>query len=247
MQATVSIFWLQKAGHSESEYEDACWPRTSCIETLPARIAVADGATDAVYSGLWAYLLVEAWGSRRFEEISKETISATAEGWQQTIQNRVMPWYVEEKASQGTYAAFIGVDLDYSPQSDSGSWSAFACGDCCLFQIRDGKMLTAFPITQSKDFSNSPLLLCTRIMDTNDLNGIRKDAGKWRPGDSFYFMSDALACWFLTKCESDSTSPDLLDDPNLESESSFKKWIGDLRGLQELKNDDCTLVTVSFE
>ena len=244
MQATVSTFRLPKAGNSESEYEDSSWPCNSCVETLPARIAVADGATDAVFSGLWAYLLVEAWGLQRLKEVSAESVGVVAAAWQQIVQNRVVPWYVEEKAKQGSYAAFIGVDIDCSAESGWGHWSATACGDCCLFQIREGQLLTAFPMTQSKDFSNSPSLLCTRSMDANDLNGIRNDTGEWRAGDSLYLMSDALACWFLAKCESDLASPNLL---SLESESSFEKWIEDLRGLQELKNDDCTLVTVYFE
>lgn len=247
MKAHVSIFQLPKAGHTKAEYEDSCWPRESCAETLPTRLAVADGATDAVYSGLWAGLLVEAWGLSRFGDVSPEAIRETAESWQQMIQYRSMPWYVEEKAKRGTYAAFVGLDLNHETDSGSGGWTAAACGDCCLFQIRCNKVITKFPVTHSEDFSSSPLLLGTHTMNVNDQEGIRKEAGQWEVGDSFYLMSDALACWFLAKYESGFEPSHLLGHLITDREPSFEMWIDDLRERRELKNDDCTLLSVTLE
>jgi len=248
MKACVNAFRLQKAGNADSEYEDSFWPQTSCEQTLPARIAVADGATDAVYSGLWANILVRAWGRRRIKTASfPEGVGKQAKIWQRIIRHRRKPWYVEEKVRLGTYAAFIGVDLDHTPGSSSGSWSAIACGDCCLFHVRDTELITPFPVSRSSEFSNSPLLLSTSGMNRDDLNRVQTATGSWEEGDCFYLMSDALAYWFMAKCELGAVPWQLLSDITLARQPSFQVWVQDLRERHELKNDDCTLVSVTFE
>ena len=48
------VFTLPKEGHSAAEFEDACaWDARRGV------FAVADGAGDSAYAGLWARLLVE--------------------------------------------------------------------------------------------------------------------------------------------------------------------------------------------
>ena len=248
MKACVNAFRIQKAGNAASEYEDSFWPLKPCEITLPTRIAVADGATDAVYSGLWANILVRAWGQKRIngDTLSQE-IAKKSSVWKRIIRDRQLPWYVEEKARLGTYAALLGLELHHIPGSSAGTWSAIACGDCCLFQIRGKELITRFPVSCADDFSNAPVLLSTNNMNGEDVGAIQAANGTWEEEDIFYLMTDALACWFLRQCESGSVPWQLLSDISFTENPSFSTWVADLRDRQELKNDDCTLVSVSFE
>jgi hypothetical protein len=248
MKACVNAFRLQKAGNAPSEYEDAFWPRTSCEESFPLRVAAADGATDAVYSGLWANILVRSWGRRDLNNLRfARDVAQKAKLWQRIIRHRQLPWYVEEKARSGTYAAFAGVELDNTPGLSSGSWMAVACGDCCLFQIRGPELQAAFPVARSDDFTNSPVLLSTRTMRGDDVSAIQIATGAWEEGDCLYLMTDALACWFLGKCEAGEVPWQLLMDITLAGDPPFPVWINGLRERNELKNDDCTLISITFE
>ena len=107
MKTKVNVFWAQKAGNAKSEYEDAAWPRsTETLQGWDQRIAVADGATDAVYSGLWARLLVEAYGSCQMTGLTiQENLGEAAKMWEQQVRRASLPWYAEEKARAGAYAA----------------------------------------------------------------------------------------------------------------------------------------------
>jgi hypothetical protein len=242
-KAYVSVFHLQKAGNLPSEYEDAFWPLESCDKDLPLRIAAADGATDAVFSGLWANILVRSWGLQHFtthnfaQEVAKKGMI-----WRRLIRRRQVPWYVEEKARFGTFAALIGVEVCHA-----GTWTAVACGDCCIFQIRDQDLIAAFPVSRSGDFSNSPVLLTTGNTEDHTGEAIRSESGSWEPGDHLYLMTDALACWFLSKHEAGRLPWEVLTEVALTRSPSFSNWITDLRKRKEIKNDDCTLVSVTLE
>lgn len=248
MKACVAAFGVQKAGNVESEYEDSFWPCTPGNEAFPVRIAAADGATDAVYSGIWARLLVRSWGKRRLDEGRfLEGVDRDAKLWRRIIRHRKMPWYVEQKAQAGTFAAFVGLELDYPQESGAGTWSAVACGDCCFFHIRGRELLKSFPLSRSTDFSNCPHLVSSNQTDSKESEGLSRASGAWEDGDSLYLMSDALACWFLTRCEAGFVPWQILTEVTLTGEPSFANWIDELRKRNEIKNDDCTLVSVTFE
>src|SRR5437867_3316654 len=95
----VDTFHTQKAGNAESEYEDAFWRPRSMLGGPDIRTAVADGATDAVYSGLWARLLVKAYGKRSMRSETIEVhLAEAAHVWERIVQrSRPLPWYAEEK------------------------------------------------------------------------------------------------------------------------------------------------------
>jgi hypothetical protein len=62
----IEVFHTHKAGNAASEYAGAFSPpeRTVADPEECVRAAVADGATDAVFSGPWARLLVEAYAKK---------------------------------------------------------------------------------------------------------------------------------------------------------------------------------------
>jgi hypothetical protein len=60
-------------------------------------------------------------------------------------------------------------------------------------------------------------------------------------------MTDALAAWFLARCEKGAVPWLELREVTLRKVPAFEEWISRLRNQREIKNDDCTLVSVSFE
>lgn len=245
----IDPFHIQKSGNTASEYEDAFWPArsTAGLREGSARIAIADGATDAVFSELWAQLLVKAYGRRGMNgENIRSHLATASRVWERVVARRPLPWYAEEKARAGAYAAFVGLELSRETDTNSGNWSALACGDSCFFHLRHDKVIERFPISRSEEFSNAPLLLGSRS-ETCGLEAVRTAAGSWQEGDCLYLMSDALAAWFLASCESGAVPWQCLRNVTITKEPSFAEWILSLRRERAIKNDDCTLIAISLE
>ena len=179
-------------------------------------------------------------------ESAQDHLTKAAKVWDRAVARRPLPWYAEEKARSGAYAALIGLELSRGGEGDSGSWSALACGDSCFFHLRSDALIGSFPVTRSEEFSSSPLLLGSHPR-TRGLEGIRTASGTWQEGDCFYLMSDALASWFLTRCEAGDVPWQALRDVTIAKEPDFEEWISALRKSRAIKNDDCTLIGVSFE
>src|SRR5262249_33023766 len=126
-----------------------------------------------------------------------------------------------------------------------GTWRALAVGDCCLFRTRRGRLLRAFPLRASADFGNQPPLLGSRPAEAE--LAPKRARGRWRPGDRFLLMTDALGQWFLDRIEQGEHPlreiAQLLGEP--EARIAFSDWIEERRQ-QGLRNDDVTLGILDF-
>ena len=224
----VRTHWLPKKGHSADEYEDAtAQPVEAPDGTI--RAALADGATESAFAGAWARTLVEEFvgANVTVPETFSEAIHRTRRVFGQRIAEHAtdLPWYAAAKAEEGAYAAFVGLVL-----YPSGAWRAVAVGDCCLFHIRDGEIMQAWPIDDPDDFGNRPDLLGSRL-DMNQPEA-QMTSAQWGPGDRFLLTSDALAEYLLAN---DPAAAAGLNDPD------FKAFIESARE-NGLRNDDVTLV-----
>lgn len=251
MKVYFDALRTQKAGNAYSEYEDAFWPPQThrSLDQKVVRIAAADGATDGIFSGLWARLLVRSYGRDQlnYQDLPAKLLKL-GHVWRKIVKRWPMPWYVEERIRSGAFAAFIGVELTQTDDSAlSGVWSALACGDSCFFQLRNGEVLTAFPLSRSEEFSNNPFLLNSSGLATTNIDGVRIASGSWEEGDCLYLMTDALAHWFLASCEQETVPWQILRDIAFAADPPFERWISDLRTHRKLKNDDCTLLSLTFE
>jgi hypothetical protein len=170
-----------------------------------------------------------------------------AQIWERVVRSRPLPWYAEEKVHAGAFAALVGLELTQSEEdSHEGRWSALACGDSCLFQLRSGEVAQAFPVLRPEEFSNAPVLLGSS-RESRGLEGVRETSGNWKEGDCFYLMTDALAAWFVARSEGGGVPWQELSNVSLRRVPAFKEWILRLRHQREIKNDDCTLVRVGFD
>ena len=253
MRAVVASFWLPRAGSRVEEYEDAFYPkRNGDRRAKRMRFAVADGASESLLSGMWADLLVRTW-CRSKRCLAKEVVATAMSGWQTELaaylegrdrDERPIQWFEEPGLAQGAHATLLGIELT-AASATAGRWTAVAMGDSCVFQVRDGELLTAFPIKESSEFSTGPKLMPTRPhLLGRALAHMEEVEGQWQAGDVFFLATDALAAWFLAGAEGGQAPWAELGLFESDTPELFAAWVGEQRGLRQLRNDDVTLVRV---
>jgi Protein phosphatase 2C len=223
-------FHLPKRGHSEAEYEDAF-----AGDGRAGRFALADGASESSFAAAWARLLVE--GFVRGPGKWPAWLPPLRQRWAATGCAGALPWYAEAKFEQGAFATLLGVAL--GPRRRR--WRAYAVGDSCVFHVRGGRLLRAFPRTCSAEFDNSPRLVGSRPLP-GGTPPRERTSGPWRPSDRLLLMTDALAQWFLRRVEAGRRPWKALE--RLRTDEDFARWVERLRDREELRNDDVTLLAV---
>jgi len=148
-------FLLPKAGTDWWQCEDAI-----AVNLRANRFAIADGATEAFDSRRWARLLAHGWVRSEppatDHERFQEWLAAVGERFHRWWSRRLLPWYAEEKARAGSFAAFLGLQFNF----DEGSlnWKALALGDSCLIHLRQDAICAALPLADSAAFCKNPTL-----------------------------------------------------------------------------------------
>lgn len=246
-----AAFWLHKAGGDPRHYEDAFAP--ACVDgrlRTRLRCAVADGATESAYSRMWARQLVSEFASGHLTAPDLVELPALGRRWARCVAHALArdessAWYLEPKAADGAFAALVGLDFQSAAHGeDGGTYSAVALGDSCFVQVREDRVRRAFPLGDSTAFSARPVLLPSRPAAADEFAGaIARDAGTWQSGDTFYVMSDALACWFIAATERGERPWHTVDRFARTDRAGFRRWIHGLR-FAALKNDDVTLLRI---
>jgi hypothetical protein len=235
-------FWTPKRGHSDAEYEDA-W----AADPLAGRFAVADGASESSYAGLWAKLLAETFVATSRPWDGLDWLDGPRRRWSAEVDGQEMEWYAEMKRDQGAYATLLGLAVQFSPRGKPRHWQALAVGDSCLVRVRGGEPPRSFPLTKAADFGNQPRLLGSRPSpDGSPADPPLLSRGDCKAGDRLFLMTDAFAQWFMHRCETKHHPWEdlgrLLAAP--KSEKAFPAWVEKLRDRGDLRNDDVTLLAV---
>lgn len=253
MHFELSTFWLQKLGNNKSEYEDAFAPKTPRkYEKDKFFVALADGATESLFSSEWAEILTSSFVQNPFttKKKLKNKVDKLGEKWREIINGKYLPWYLEEKVKFGSFSSFLGVKFTQrlKRQSIEGYWTAIAVGDTCIFQIRRDRLISSFPLKGSNEFGNTPALISSissknKIIWEKNVKCIRKN---WKVGDAFILATDALAHWFLYHYENkEKPWKSLLKFLEVNnSDEAFELWIDELRKKSQIKNDDVTLLII---
>ncbi|MFP2926106.1 protein phosphatase 2C domain-containing protein [Pyxidicoccus sp. 3LG] len=241
MRLRIEALSVQKDGNQPSENEDACAPVDVSGSDAPVlHAAVADGATESLFSGHWARLLSGAFARGEVQDAQGllDVLPGLQQQWHQHVGAKQLPWYAEEKLRDGAFATLLGVRVE------AGAWSALAVGDSCLFQLREDRLSRSFPLEQSAAFGSTPFLLSTHVHQNARVGAqVRTATGDLRPGDTLLLLTDALACWFLAEHEQGR-------EPWRElpgSAEAFSALLGRLRKEKVIRNDDCTLLRLSVE
>lgn len=244
-------FHTCKLGEAEADYADALQisqPNGHSDGHQTFYAAIADGAADSAYADIWAKKLVRSFIREPF--LTSEALQAKASSlgpdWRKRVFSRPLSWFAEEKASKGSFAAFVGLTVNPPAIDDSSShWNAIAIGDSCLFVVRDNALETAFPVLRSSEFDISPLLLCTDPSKNKEVwERIATAHGHAQDGDLFILATDALSAWFLRQHEAGArpweTFIAFLD--NEQPVEAFTAWVAEARRADALRNDDTTLL-----
>lgn len=236
-------FWLPKAGNAPAECEDA-----HAADAGLRRLAVADGASDSYDSGRWARLLATAFvdvAPPAHAEGLGRWVAELAGCWRAALDFEHLPWNQQAKAQHGAHCTFLGVELDLAEHADAapgapcGGWRAIAVGDACLFQVRQGRLLRAFPLERADQFGLTPALLATSPAYRGPgLEQLAQAAGELRVGDALVLATDALARWLLAADGAGERPWERLPD----DDSAFAALIDVERRAGRLRNDDVTLL-----
>src|SRR5438093_12608663 len=195
MDAYAKPFWLPKDGSTEAEYEDVFFPRRDRRYQITRRLrfAIADGATEASFSKLWAKLLVKGFVRKRLSvPLSLEQLKPMQDQWEKIVRAKPLPWYAEQKLSSGAFASLLGLELEKncSEYRMERVWQATAVGDSCLVQVRGDEIIKAFPVTESSSFTNRPNLMASlSVLNGSDTYMVQSEAGTWGFDDTFFLMT----------------------------------------------------------
>ena len=233
---------IPKHGNDPSECEDSF-----CIGD--GTFAVADGASDGIYSDVWARILAESYCRERPQHWNGDDFSewvACRRGlewreWQEHVTAKELPWFAREKLRNGSFATFAGIT--FAPDQ-SGAWEACSYGDACLFVVRNDTILHSFPVTSSEAFGNNPPLIAT--LTGVSLEHVQLLSGVAEAGDRLYLATDALAQWFLAQSERDE-KPWATFDTGILTDDDLASFVIEYRGQKLLKNDDVTLIAIEVQ
>jgi protein phosphatase 2C-like protein len=232
---------IPKQGHRSADCEDR-------FSASRLRFAVADGASDSGYSQQWARILADSFCRPPAFEISPEALDvwlgrcrAEWRRWAREHAQGDLPWFARESLRAGGFATFAG--LAFSPaegETDATAWHAVACGDACVFIVRNDRLAGAFPVGDGTGFDNTPPLVPTSQLSGGD--GLRTTTGRARSGDAFYLATDALARWFLT--DHDRGAKPWLALDGVATWRDLDIFVSASREAHALKNDDVTLISI---
>ena len=247
-------FSCAKAGNQPSENEDACRasiPEPGGSSAWTARLAIADGATEAAFSREWARLLVDRFvdgAPLDVDRLSGETfthwLEPCREQWNRDALRRNIPWHGRAKVKQGAMATFCGINIRSTADGGSLAWQALAIGDCCLFIVREGRLHTAFPVDDPAQFGNTPSLLGSNAANSVWTGQMQRKTGECRRGDLVVLATDAVACWVLAQERRRDDPWSTLRELCRERPDHREGWVVDRRADGAMRNDDATLLMV---
>ncbi|MFJ3639278.1 hypothetical protein ACIPRD_05955 [Streptomyces sp. NPDC090108] len=267
------VLRVPKAGNTLAECEDAglSWSGDARTDdhgrtVVPLYAAVSDGASESLLAGAWAERLVtdavESMSLNRdwwdeADTFVPDLMQRSALRWkvyleryreEREARGRPITWYEQPGLEKGAFATVLGVEVRATEDGDGEvhrSWHAFALGDSCLFHLRDGAVLRAFPVEDVEGFGITPQLLGSRNHDTALVaERLQFAHGTLAPGDEVLLASDALAAWLLSPDHGHRTPGTVLATLADAGDESFTEWVEDQRARGLMRNDDVTLVRI---
>ncbi|WP_329622653.1 hypothetical protein OG357_21270 [Streptomyces sp. NBC_01255] len=269
----VQRFLVPKAGSSSAECEDAADVSLS-PDASSLFAAVSDGASESLLAGVWARQLVHgaiaSMTAADDESGDGQTalpgsfveglLARTVDQWESYVSEyqaeraasgRPIAWYEQPGLAKGAFATLTAVHMRAEPAPGAARWmwQAFALGDSCLFHLRDGRLITSFPITDGDGFGITPQLLGSRNRDAILISDRAVTAtGELRAEDELLLATDALAAWLLSHPEIDSGGAGKqLGNLAALGEEIFADWVQHERDKSRMRNDDVALIRMRMK
>jgi hypothetical protein len=239
-------FLMPKSGCTLVECEDAIG-----VNDKTLRFAVADGATEAFDAKSWSNRLVTNWTNAGVDAALSTSFDAwlAEQGEQQheSWSGLKLSWYAEEKALQGSFAAFVGVQIGML--EGRACWTAIALGDSCLIHRRGDEILLSLPLSEASLFNTSPALAPSSDKFLEKALQYTTSSADWlERGDTLWLLSDAVAAWFLAMNENDREKlvqfVSMFDDA---SDEALIEFFGNERQANRVKDDDIAVLKIKCE
>ena len=240
------VYWYPKDEGSPQAYEDAY-----TIRPDTSRIAVSDGASSTIFSSRMAQLLTASVTASPLDVNDPLALEAWLSGlkaeWKETFDFKSLPWNQRGKLKQygGGAATLLWIELfpsTDSPPANQGPYRlrGFAIGDCCLFHIRNGELLSTFPIQSLEEFGNDPKTLsATRKIEIEQI-AFETWESECEVGDLIVLATDAIAQWFYRQIDrGDEIDWHAFDQ--LSSEE-WESCVRQMRNEDKMRHDDTTLL-----
>ena len=118
------VFTLAKAGNRSEEFEDAY-----AADPVTGRFAIADGASESSFAGVWAEMLVKGFVENPGSWSGWLPAGRTA--WQQKFQGTHRPGMLKKKCAKGRLPPFSASPLaDRAWVGKRSPWEIAACFMC---------------------------------------------------------------------------------------------------------------------
>ena len=218
-------------------YEDA-----AAFDLTGRRFAIADGVSSAIFSDVWAKVLVDyaVKGDIPLDDAAAlvEWLKPLRDEWKQSLPTTLNDFQLLRlQATRGGHSTLLGVDV----KENKGEiyFESYSIGDCCMFVFRDGKLHASFPGEDSAFFGINPTSLpSSRIPRERYVADVYR--GTLEVGDSVVLASDAIACWMFKELEA-GKDVDLSFFEKIES-LEWSTWVRDSRIEKHMRVDDVTLL-----
>lgn len=238
----IDTYFSPKIGNSLPEYEDAF-----AINPGRGKLAIADGASDSIFSGLWARSLVDSYVdsslSVKQEDFMESLVSTARVKWHLDIKWDELKLFIRNKAIGGSYSTLLLIE-----SLENNSFTALrvlSVGDSCIL-IQNGDSLTSFPLTSYEQFNISPKLVWSGYGHPFSTEykwnkpEFKIEDFELDPGGSLIAATDAVAKWLLQYYPK---SWDSVRDKGNDLKTLFTNEVREKR----MRNDDLTLVTLTTD
>ncbi len=229
---------FSKVGNEPLETEDSL-----SIEIPHSRFAIADGASDSIFSGQWASSLSSVFTGNSYDLNSNKDLDNFLERsrdiWINSIEWNNLKWNVKNKAVKGAFSTFLGFTC--FPEENVGH--IYAVGDSCFFIFQDNGMMS-FPLTKPSEFGIHPSLVWSGYGYPLEKKPYGKNVKiklldvEIKEGTRVIMATDALSKFIM---ESEEPIFELL-----WNHYQNREFFDEKRSDKSIKNDDLAAILISF-
>ena len=233
---SLRVLWHPK-GVADGYYEDA-----TAFDLQGRRFAIADGVSSAIFSDIWAKILVDAAveGDIPLDdtEAMVKWLTPLRAQWKKLLPETMNHWQeIKLRETRGSHSTLLGVNV--IDNKGEIYFESYSIGDCCMFVFRDGKLQASFPGEDAAFFGLNPTSLpSSRI--PRERHQAEHYRGSLEVGDSVVLASDAIASWMFKQLEA-GKDVDLEFFERIES-LQWSEWVRDSRIEKRMRVDDVTLL-----
>jgi len=235
------VFKLPKDSDHPEQDQDACQ-----IDGQRGIAVIADGVSSGIFSRQWADILTKAVVADLPDPDKTEHfarwLTLRREAWAAEVDVSQLAWHQKPRLRQGAFSTLLWVRLvpdQANPEPDSWLLDAFALGDSCLFHVRQGQLLSCFPIQSAAELEANPLVVGSVDLNRDHLLRFRRFSQPCLEDDLVVLCTDAVAEWALRLAE--SGQPPNWEDYWGFGEEAWRQQIAALREARQMRVDDATL------